>query len=180
MKTMPAVAMAASTTATAIAEETTHETKKNEQETATYPCSCHCGSITFTVTLSPSLASQRVMECNCSICRRAGYLLVYTPKEAVEFLNGSQARLSKYRFNNKRIDHLFCGYCGSSLGINFHDFRQGGYGVSVRAFNDVDLEGLAYQKGDGKTVIPPYSDLSGVQWALDQAADLSQQAEKEV
>ncbi|KAK0747718.1 Mss4-like protein [Apiosordaria backusii] len=152
------------------ATEETHS-NKNEvlNEETTYPCSCHCGSITFTATLSPPLPEQQVIECNCSICRRAGYLLVFTPKNNVKFQNDSQTRLSKYRFNSKQVDHLFCGYCGSSLGIDFRDFRQGGYGISVRAFDNVDLDKLTYQKKDGKAVIPPYSDLSGVQWGLDNA-----------
>lgn len=171
------------------------ETTKNEQ---TYPCSCHCGSITFTVTLSPPLTEQTVMECNCSICRRVGYLLVCTshsphptpfprhsvlkstdpPKEAVVFSEDSLPRLSRYQFNTKQIDHLFCGNCGSSLGIDFCEFRQKGYGISVRAFNNVDLEGLKYKKWDGKAKLPPYSDVSGVQWALDHPAGENERKEK--
>ncbi|VBB77377.1 Putative protein of unknown function [Podospora comata] len=151
------------------------ETTKNEQ---TYPCSCHCGSITFTVTLSPPLTEQTVMECNCSICRRVGYLLVYPPKEAVVFSEDSLPRLSRYQFNTKQIDHLFCGNCGSSLGIDFCEFRQKGYGISVRAFNNVDLEGLKYKKWDGKAKLPPYSDVSGVQWALDHPAGENERKEK--
>ncbi|KAK4198506.1 Mss4-like protein [Triangularia verruculosa] len=146
-------------------EPTQDEKKKNEE---TYPCSCHCGSIAFAVTLSPPLPEQSVMECNCSICRRAGYLLVYPPVENVKFLHGSEARLSRYKFNSKTRDHLFCGYCGASLGIDFHGFRHRGYGISVRAFDGIDLDALTYKKGDGKEKIPPYTDLSGVQWALDQ------------
>ncbi|KAK0674526.1 Mss4-like protein [Cercophora samala] len=154
---------------------TTSETPdKNEQ---TYACSCHCGSVTFDVTLSPPLAEQTVMECNCSICRRAGYLLVFPPKKAVVFSPDSLPRLSRYQFNTKQIDHLFCGHCGSSLGIDFREFRSRGYGISVRAFNNVDLETLQYQKGDGKAKIPPYTDLSGVQWALDHSQSTKQAEE---
>lgn len=46
------------------------------KEAATYECGCHCGYIAFAVTLSPPLPEYKILECNCSICRRAGYLLV--------------------------------------------------------------------------------------------------------
>lgn len=53
-------------------ESKTEETKQS----GTYNASCHCGYIRFAVTLSPPLEEQRVLDCNCSICRRMGYLLV--------------------------------------------------------------------------------------------------------
>lgn len=37
---------------------------------------CHCGYITYSMKLSPPLEEYTVLNCNCSICRRAGYLLV--------------------------------------------------------------------------------------------------------
>jgi len=43
---------------------------------ATYEAGCHCGYISLSVTLSPPLPEHQVTNCNCSICRRTGYLLV--------------------------------------------------------------------------------------------------------
>ncbi|KAL2680615.1 hypothetical protein Neosp_008217 [[Neocosmospora] mangrovei] len=43
---------------------------------ATYEAGCHCGYISLSVTLSPPLPEHEVLHCNCSICRRGGYLLV--------------------------------------------------------------------------------------------------------
>ncbi len=37
--------------------------------------SCHCGKVTFSVEGD----IQQVMECNCSHCRRKGYLLWFIP-----------------------------------------------------------------------------------------------------
>jgi hypothetical protein len=51
---------------------------KEEPKLETYPASCHCGLIRFSVTLGPGLDEVEVMDCNCSICRRLGYLLVCT------------------------------------------------------------------------------------------------------
>lgn len=68
--------------------ESTEEKKKSQ----TYPGGCHCGYIRFEVTLSPPLDEQTVVDCNCSMCRRGGYLLVCTSKkiptfERVTYLN---------------------------------------------------------------------------------------------
>ena len=52
------------------------ESKPPAPGSETYPAGCHCGYIKFDVTLSPPLAEQKILECNCSICRRMGYLLV--------------------------------------------------------------------------------------------------------
>lgn len=49
-----------------------------EKKRQTYAAGCHCGYIRFDVTLSPPLDEYEVLECGCSICRRAGYLLVCT------------------------------------------------------------------------------------------------------
>jgi hypothetical protein len=42
----------------------------------TYEAGCHCGYISLSVKLSPPLPEHEVVNCNCSICRRGGYLLV--------------------------------------------------------------------------------------------------------
>lgn len=47
-----------------------------KEKSATYEAGCHCGYITFAVTLSPPLPEYKVLNCNCSVCRRMGYLLV--------------------------------------------------------------------------------------------------------
>ncbi|KAH8168947.1 hypothetical protein LIA77_11073 [Sarocladium implicatum] len=47
-----------------------------EETSKTYEAGCHCGDVRFTVTLKPSLETRKVTNCNCSICRRKGYLLV--------------------------------------------------------------------------------------------------------
>lgn len=42
----------------------------------TYDAGCHCGYIKFSVTLSPPLPEEKPLKCDCSACRRFGYLLV--------------------------------------------------------------------------------------------------------
>ncbi|KXH36799.1 glutathione-dependent formaldehyde-activating enzyme [Colletotrichum salicis] len=126
----------------------------------TYDASCHCGTIKFSLTLSPLLEDgYKVLNCNCSICRRSGYLLIYPSKKDVTWHDGSREKCTNYRFNTKTKDQMFCGACGSSLGIDFltEDF----YGISARALDGIDLDALKYKKLDGLNRVSPAQDLSG-------------------
>jgi hypothetical protein len=79
-----------------------------------YKATCHCGLIRFTVTLSPPLPRHPIGACNCSICLKNGYLLVYSLRDRVVFSTGED-NLKTHTFGNKRNLHKFCGTCGSSV-----------------------------------------------------------------
>ncbi|KAF5548417.1 Centromere V [Fusarium mexicanum] len=129
----------------------------------TYEAGCHCGYIGLSVALSPPLPKHEVINCNCSICRRGGYLLVYPAYEKVTWHNDSDKRVSRYQFNTKARDHMFCPKCGASIGIDFARVwpEAPRYGISVRQFNNIDLDSLQYIKLDGLHTAEPGVDLSG-------------------
>ncbi|KAG5662201.1 hypothetical protein KAF25_004440 [Fusarium avenaceum] len=130
---------------------------------ATYEAGCHCGYISLSVALSPPLPEHEVTNCSCSICRRGGYLLVYPSHKKVTWHNDSDKRLSRYLFNTKTRDHMFCPKCGASIGIDFEKAKPNDpcYGISVRQFNNIDLDSLRYTKFDGMHQVEPAVDLSG-------------------
>ena len=75
---------------------------------ATHSGSCHCGQVAYDFEGAPITEG---MECNCSICRRKGYLLHFVP--ASEFsLKTLRENLSTYKFNKQHISHHFCANCG--------------------------------------------------------------------
>ncbi|MFD2648118.1 GFA family protein [Devosia albogilva] len=76
-------------------------------ETRTYHGQCHCGAVRYTATTD--LGS--LMDCNCSRCRRLGWVMQSVPAENFELLSGAD-KLVDYRFNTKAIQHLFCRDCG--------------------------------------------------------------------
>jgi hypothetical protein len=90
------------------------------RERQTYQAQCHCGLITFAVTISPPLTNYNVMQCNCSICTSNGYLLVYPYRSDVVFYGDSEKHAQKYRFYLRQKDHWFCSRCGTSLLIDFN------------------------------------------------------------
>ena len=49
---------------------------------------CHCGRVRFEVT-APSRLS--VLECNCSMCSKSGYLHLIVPKARFRLLQGGRA-----------------------------------------------------------------------------------------
>lgn len=105
----------------------------------TYSASCHCGAIQYEIDLSPPLPQWKVASCNCSICNRNGYLLVYPDREQVRFKSGEEA-LREYSFGPKRVLHKFCGNCSAAV---FLDPQMGKYGeappdvlgINVRHFS---------------------------------------------
>ncbi|KAH7311666.1 Mss4-like protein [Stachybotrys elegans] len=133
-----------------------------------YECGCHCGRISFSMKLSPGLDEYVVLDCNCSICRRAGYLLVYPAYEDVTWHNDSRSQCSVYEFNTKTKDHLFCPSCGASIGLDFRERNPREYGISVRTINNIDLNTLKYRKSDGVNKVHPPGDLSGQEHAPSQ------------
>ena len=93
-----------------------------------YEANCHCGTVKYRISL-PDLSSHQVNCCNCSVCTKDGYLLVYPKPSEVEWLQGFET-LKAYEFGHKRVTHRFCEHCGSSILIDFHDGEKLGVNVS--------------------------------------------------
>lgn len=69
---------------------------------------CHCGGVRFAIAVEPPL---EVLDCNCSICAKTGYLHLNVPHERLELLRG-EGELASYRFGTGAAEHLFCRTCG--------------------------------------------------------------------
>ena len=110
--------------------------------TLSYDASCHCGTVKYRINL-PDLSSHQVNCCNCSVCTKNGYLLVYPKPSEVEWHQGYDT-LKAYKFGHKKLTHKFCGNCGSSILIDFHDAEKLGVNVS-----EVDF---CWGSGEGKVV----------------------------
>ncbi|KAH8729056.1 Mss4-like protein [Phaeosphaeriaceae sp. PMI808] len=123
-----------------------------------YQASCHCQTVRYTVTLSPALEDLNawVVECNCSICARNGYLNVYVENSCITFesldLNSSQ--VEKYSFGKHRVQHYFCKNCGSSLMAESIEpgFYEGVKALNIRMFEGVDVRTLQRRQVDGKSL----------------------------
>ncbi|CAI7631603.1 unnamed protein product [Penicillium crustosum] len=125
-------------------------------ESSSHSGNCHCGAVRFTFTISPPLHEYPTNSCNCSICTKNGYLLVYPFTKDFTIERGEDV-LKDYRFVEGKVKHQFCRECGSSCFI-----RPPEHGppqiiaVNVRLLQDVDIAKLILNKVDGKSVGKEY------------------------
>lgn len=106
---------------------------------------CHCGAVRFEVRAPAVL---HVLECNCSICSKAGYLHLIVARAAFTLL-GDPAALTEYRFNTGVARHLFCRRCGIK---SFYVPRSHPDGISVnaRCLDPGSVESMTVRPYDGR------------------------------
>ena len=94
---------------------------------------CHCGRVRFRVRFP---TPPRLLDCNCSICRKTGFLHLITTAEDFALLRGDDV-LSDYRWGSGTARHLFCSVCGIK---SFYVPRShpDGFSVNWRALDGVD------------------------------------------
>ena len=112
----------------------------------TYSGSCHCGRIAFEI--EADLAAAEILDCNCSICTKKGFLHLIVPPERFQLLSGEDA-IVEYRFNTKQAVHKFCETCG------IHPFytprsHPEDVDVNVWCLDGVDIDELDIEAFDGR------------------------------
>lgn len=110
--------------------------------------SCHCGNIAFTADGDIS----GVIECNCSLCSRHGYLLWFVAREHFT-LTTSEDRQSTYRFNSGSIAHQFCPTCGCApyASANAPDGTPM-VAINARCLDGIDPHALDIKQVDGRSL----------------------------
>ncbi|KAL1633054.1 hypothetical protein SLS56_003125 [Neofusicoccum ribis] len=125
-------------------------------ESSAHSGHCHCGAVRFSFTMSPPLHKYPANSCNCSICTRNGYIVVYTQKKDFKLESAPDA-LGAYTFGLERSWHKFCKTCGSSVLIEVIPGKGPDFiGVNVRMLDDLDMDKLVLNKLDGKSHGPEY------------------------
>lgn len=115
-------------------------------EAKTYAGSCHCGNVTYNVTIDLA----HVMTCNCSICSRTGSIMAFVPEASFQQLTGQDAQ-TDYQFNKKNIHHLFCSTCGvRSFGHGTGPGNAKMFMINVRCLEGVELKSLNVKEVDGR------------------------------
>jgi hypothetical protein len=109
-----------------------------------YEGGCHCGAVRFKV----EVAEHRALDCNCSVCRKKGFLHLIVSKERFTLLKG-EGSLTSYRFNTGVANHTFCATCG------IHPFytprsHPEGVDVNVRCLDGDAFEGFEIAPFDGQ------------------------------
>ncbi|HEX2464587.1 MAG TPA: GFA family protein [Thermoanaerobaculia bacterium] len=116
----------------------------SEAGLVTHRGGCHCGRVRFEV---DAPADIEAVDCNCSMCRRSGYLHLIVEADRFRLLAGGDA-LTEYRFNTGTARHLFCAVCGVK---SFYVPRShpDGWSVNVRCLDAATIRGVSVQPFDG-------------------------------
>ena len=111
-----------------------------------YEARCHCGAVELSV---DGEIPDEAIECNCSHCRRKGFLLTFVPRSTFSIDKG-QDDLREYRFNSRKIAHQFCIACGTEP-FAFGTAPDGSETASInlRCVPDADLGKLRIETYDG-------------------------------
>lgn len=105
---------------------------------------CHCGEVRFEF---DAPATVEVLECNCSMCQKLGYLHLIIPGSQFRLVSG-QDSLTAYQFNTRTARHLFCRICGVK---SFYVPRShpDGYSINARCIDDGTVQMLTTTPFDG-------------------------------
>ncbi|MEG4318394.1 MULTISPECIES: GFA family protein [unclassified Microcoleus] len=109
----------------------------------TYSGGCHCGAVRFTVAVD----KHEARNCNCSICKKKGFLHLIVPPERFTLLCGEDV-LTTYTFNTGTAKHTFCRICGihSFYRPRSHPDR---FDVNVRCLDDYAISQFQILPFDG-------------------------------
>lgn len=114
----------------------------------TYKGSCHCKTVTHEV----EGEFTEGMSCNCSHCKRKGFLLAFVPESNFHLISGED-NLTTYHFNKHHIDHVFCKTCGVQSFAHGHD-GKGNHMVMINlnCLEDFDTTNIKVNNFDGQSV----------------------------
>lgn len=73
-----------------------------DQPLKTYRGNCHCAAFVFEFK-APEITE--AYECNCSICRKKGYLLVIPAEDSFGVVEGSEDQLTTYSYGEGKYEH---------------------------------------------------------------------------
>lgn len=113
-----------------------------------YIGSCHCGKMSF----GAEGDLVKVVECNCSICRKRGSLHWFLPRDNFRLLTPGVS-MGTYTFKQHKIKHRYCLDCGCapySEGIA----PSGSYmvGINARCLDEVDISSIDVGHFDGRSL----------------------------
>jgi hypothetical protein len=107
--------------------------------------SCHCGRVRIEARAPADLD---LLECNCSMCARSGYLHLIVAADDFRLLSGA-CDLVEYRFGTGVARHRFCRHCGAKP---FYVPRShpDGYSVNARCLDASTIASMTIRPYDGR------------------------------
>ena len=107
--------------------------------------SCHCGAVRLQIARKP----RRLIDCNCSICRRYGALWTYYTKKTLRIIREPDAVFA-YVWGHGTIAFYHCKSCGCLT--HWEKVRKSAnsrIGMNARMMEPEDIAGIRVRKLDG-------------------------------
>ena len=124
------------------------DNKDSRSTMQTYNGQCHCGAVSYTVTADIA----DVLECNCSICKAAGWQLSFVGAEQFELKTGEDV-LTDYLFGKEHLHHPFCSQCGvRSFSWGHGEDGAKMYAINIRCLADFDVSDVPINQYDGASL----------------------------
>lgn len=109
-----------------------------------YQGSCHCRAVTFEIEAPENIEAD---YCNCSICKKSGFLHLILPLSKFRLLTGKES-LETYSFNTHVAQHTFCKVCGIKP---FYTPRSNPDGIDVNVHClDTEPKSVTITEFDGR------------------------------
>jgi hypothetical protein len=107
--------------------------------------SCHCGRVRIEARAPADLV---LLDCNCSMCARSGYLHLIVAADDFRLLAGGD-ELVEYRFGTGAAKHRFCRHCGVK---SYYVPRShpDGYSVNARCLDPATIASMTIRPYDGR------------------------------
>tara|TARA_B100000941_G_scaffold280535_1_gene247068 strand:+ start:165 stop:524 length:360 start_codon:yes stop_codon:yes gene_type:complete len=107
---------------------------------------CHCGFIEAEININKV---DKLLRCNCSICKRKGSIMTLIKNEDFKLIKGKES-LKLYQFHSRVAKHYFCINCGI---YTHHNPRSNPSmtGINVGCIDEIDSYKLTdIQINDGQ------------------------------
>ena len=99
---------------------------------------CHCGAVEIQVNLKKEI--DKLMRCNCSMCKRKGTMVTTVNKQDLKIIKGAK-KIKTYQFKTNVAKHHFCSECG----VQTHNLRRSDpntYGINVGCIDEIKTSEL--------------------------------------
>lgn len=100
---------------------------------------CHCGALTFEVTLAKSPGAYTLRACDCGFCRRHGASYLSDPHGALLIRVVDERQLSRYRQGSGIAECLVCRNCGVLVGVVYSEEGRLFGAVNAKVFEDASF-----------------------------------------
>jgi hypothetical protein len=110
---------------------------------------CHCGGVEAEVKI-PEKGFEKLVRCNCSICKRKGYIMTPVNPENFKLTKGKDL-ITLYKYHTKVAEHYFCSKCGIYTHTNPRSNHDKVYMVNVGCIEGVkplELKNIIISDGE--------------------------------